>query len=635
MAGGPATLKVNIVTDSSKAEAGLRRVGESVDKVGKRIESGFRGAATRITQAFALIGAAHVFSDIIAEAREAAKTSAQTAAVLKSTGQAAGITAKHVSDLATSLSNMAGVDDEAVQQGENLLLTFTRIRNGVGKGNKIFDRATTIALDMSKALGKDLQGSIIQVGKALNDPIKGITALTRVGVTFTEQQKDQIKAMVAAGDTMGAQKLILQELEREFGGFAKASADPFDRFQVALKNFEEAVGTAVLPLISDLLTRLSDLLPKALVIAGKAWDEFTRGFRHAADGTGKVTFFSNLGAQARTLVDWFQKSFLPFWNTTLLPALKTGADTLGKIVAKPEVLTNLGQLALAFLAVKTAAQLATVAIDGFKASLAILTSPLTIAAALLAAPAALLLRLQGRSITVGNVLGVVAAGVVHTAASLVAFGKGAFDVFMSIFLGVVKGIVFLAGLVGIHLDANLKDFEDWKTGIDGQLQGVIDSIHGLGNTLGGQTAAMNGHLDSTKTHVDGIGVALGNATSKVDGLASSLAGLPRETFLSVIVDYRVRNTGQPIGGMARPPGVGATGGIVTRPTLALIGEAGPEAVVPLSSTPGSSPLGRGGAVINITNNFNGVDARAGAEAGRAYVQAIREYERRNGRGWRN
>jgi hypothetical protein len=51
---------------------------------------------------------------------------------------------------------------------------------------------------------------------------------------------------------------------------------------------------------------------------------------------------------------------------------------------------------------------------------------------------------------------------------------------------------------------------------------------------------------------------------------------------------------------------GATGGIVTRPTFALIGEAGPEAVIPLNKTPGSSPLpnniggiGGGNTTINV------------------------------------
>ena len=82
---------------------------------------------------------------------------------------------------------------------------------------------------MSPVLGTDASGSAIQLGKALNDPIKGITALTRVGVTFTEQQKDQITTLVESGKTIDAQKIILGELQKEFGGSAEAQTTPRTR----------------------------------------------------------------------------------------------------------------------------------------------------------------------------------------------------------------------------------------------------------------------------------------------------------------------------------------------------------------------------------------------------------------------
>ena len=76
-----------------------------------------------------------------------------------------------------------GIDDEAIQSGENLLLTFTNIRNEAGKGNDVFNQATETMTDMSVALGQDMKSRRRQLGKALNDPIKGITALSRVGVS--------------------------------------------------------------------------------------------------------------------------------------------------------------------------------------------------------------------------------------------------------------------------------------------------------------------------------------------------------------------------------------------------------------------------------------------------------------------
>ena len=161
------------------------------------------------------------------------------------------MTAKQVDALAASLSKVAGIDDEVIQAGENVLLTFTSVRNQVGLGNDVFNQATSAALDMSAALGTDLQGSIIQLGKALNDPIQGMTALRRVGVSFTEQQKEQIKALQESGDLLGAQKIVLGEVQREFGGAAAANATALDRLHVAVGNLEESLGTALLPAINS------------------------------------------------------------------------------------------------------------------------------------------------------------------------------------------------------------------------------------------------------------------------------------------------------------------------------------------------------------------------------------------------
>jgi hypothetical protein len=83
-------------------------------------------------------------------------------------------------------------------------------------------------MDMATVMGTDLNSNILQIGKALNDPIKGITALNRAGVQFTDQQKDQIAALQESGRTMEAQKMILAELESQFGGAAEAMAKDFN-----------------------------------------------------------------------------------------------------------------------------------------------------------------------------------------------------------------------------------------------------------------------------------------------------------------------------------------------------------------------------------------------------------------------
>src|SRR4051794_12437562 len=173
---------------------------------------------------------------------ESRQVAAQTNAVIRSTGGVAHVTAGEVEALATRISRKAGVDDEAIQSGSNLLLTFKRIRNEAGAGNRVFDRATQAAVDLSAAGFGSIDSASKQLGKALNDPVKGITALNRAGVTFTKGQKDQIQTLVDQGNVLGAQRIILREVESQVRGSAAAQATPLKRLKVSWENIQETIG---------------------------------------------------------------------------------------------------------------------------------------------------------------------------------------------------------------------------------------------------------------------------------------------------------------------------------------------------------------------------------------------------------
>lgn len=264
-----ATIAFDILA-RDKASAAFQSAGSSADGLGSKL-----GALAKVAGAAAVAGAAVFVKGAFDAASEAMKVTAQTEAVLKSTGNAAGVTAEHIGDFAHKLQGISGVSDEAIQTGQNMLLTFTNLKNGVGEGNDIFDQATQTMLDMSVATGTDAKSSAVQLGKALNDPIKGISALSRVGVTFTQQQKDQIKAMVEAGDTAGAQKVILAELNKEFGGSAKAVGDamtPMERFSLWAGDVQESLGLFLIPAIEKLSkafgTIFSFLMENKEILAG-------------------------------------------------------------------------------------------------------------------------------------------------------------------------------------------------------------------------------------------------------------------------------------------------------------------------------------------------------------------------------
>ncbi len=265
-------VKVDLVGDARSMNHAFKSAGVQANKFGREASRTRRiaGAAFKGLGIAGAIGGALVVKGLVSSvkaAMESQKVQAQTAAALKSTGSVANVTAKRIANLANSISQKTGIDDEAIQSTENLLLTFTKIRNEVGKGNNIFDQATVAVQDMSVALGQDGKSSAIQLGKALGDPVKGMTALRRVGVTFSQDQVDLVKKLVATGHTLTAQKLILREVKKEFGGSATAAGKTFGgqmaRLRVNVENLQERIGTLLLPVLTRWAAKINDWLAKA------------------------------------------------------------------------------------------------------------------------------------------------------------------------------------------------------------------------------------------------------------------------------------------------------------------------------------------------------------------------------------
>lgn len=248
-------LAFRIVADGKQAIREVRRVSGETQKESKETEkrtSRMHGVMAKGSAAaaagFAAAGLAvkklgDFVGDSIGLFKEQARQEAQLNSVLESTGHAAGVSAEQVKRMASELQGVTNFGDEATLSAANLLLTFKNI------GSDVFPSALEATLDMSQALGQDLKSSSIQLGKALNDPITGVSALQRVGVSFTESQKATIERMVEMGDTAGAQALILAELESQFGG-AAAAAREADGGTQALANawgdFQEQVGKRAL-----------------------------------------------------------------------------------------------------------------------------------------------------------------------------------------------------------------------------------------------------------------------------------------------------------------------------------------------------------------------------------------------------
>lgn len=213
--------------------------------------------------------------DANGEAREAQKVGAFVANTIKQTGGVANVSAAQVDALSTAISKKTGIDDEQIASSAGLILTFKAIRNEMGKGNKIFDRTTKAAVDLGSTpfFNGNTEGAAKQLGKALNDPVKGVSALGRAGVTFSDDQKKAIKAFVESNDLLSAQKIVLEEVESQVGGAAAAQATGADKARVAYGNLKEQIGTALLPVVDKFATTVGeDVIPAV----SQFIDEFER-----------------------------------------------------------------------------------------------------------------------------------------------------------------------------------------------------------------------------------------------------------------------------------------------------------------------------------------------------------------------
>lgn len=265
-------LAVNLTLETAAFQSGatiaekrVQKLSASFESVGKKLTAGGAILSAAITAPFVSL-----VSKAIPAALESRQAIGQVNAALASMGPVAGKTSDQLQKAAAALQHISTFDDDEILKKVTAnMLTFGNI------SGQAFDRAQLAAVNLSARLGQDLQSSAIQVGKALNDPVKGLTALQRVGIQFTASQKEMIKGFVDTGNVAAAQNIILGELERQFGGAAKAARDasPGSDLQEKWRTFQEVIGEIalkVLPPLTDMLTKVLDAFNR-LSPATQAW----------------------------------------------------------------------------------------------------------------------------------------------------------------------------------------------------------------------------------------------------------------------------------------------------------------------------------------------------------------------------
>jgi hypothetical protein len=257
--------------DIKRAQRDLQKLGDASGETAKtfsqkfdsmgRSMSDFGGTMTTHVTLPLLAAGAAVFAAFSEEEEAIAR---MTGALRANAGQA-NVTGDEIRNLASQLQKTTTFADDATISAAGLLLTFHNIRNELGDGNKVFDRTLVAAQNLSAALGTDLESATMQLAKALENPATGLTALSRSGTTFTAQQKDMIRTMVDAGDTLGAQRMILDVVESQYGGMAETMAQTtrgkIKQSLNTLGDSMEQFGALLVPMVdkvSEFIKQLGD-----------------------------------------------------------------------------------------------------------------------------------------------------------------------------------------------------------------------------------------------------------------------------------------------------------------------------------------------------------------------------------------
>jgi len=562
-----------------QAEGALKGFGAQVGKI-----------ALAVGAAFSVKAIGNFAKESILAAEAASTAKARLDAVAEATGVFGAETAKvtdRLAEFAKTQEMRLAVDDKVIQGVQAQLLSFKALSGSADEVGGAFDRATTAAFDMAAAGFGSAEGNAVALGKALEDPIKGLSALSRTGTVFTDQQKEQIRVLQESGDLIGAQELILGELESQYGGVAAATADASDKLKLSFDNIKETAGAALLPVFAELVEGLQPVLE---VLGEELASAFTDLAPVLKDVVG--------------LLPGLLEAFLP-----MIPIIGELAGIFFEIISTvlPVFVELLDQL------LPVIADLAPIIADVFLQALDallpvfmnLIDALMPIVEALLPVLADLIETLAPIVITIIEAFLPLIEAVLPILIDLIEFLVPILEVAAEILA------VLLVAAIGYLVEA----FENFMAFLEPFTTFFEDTFGGLGDFFYGIINGMIGMFEGFANGIiNGVNFII-RALNRIQ--VSAPAWL---TALTGITSFGINITELP--NISLPRIALADGGIVTGPMNALIGEAGPEAVIPLNKL----PIGN---TYNITVNA-GMGSGNGAQLGEAIVTAIKRYERTSG-----
>ena len=270
MADSDFTVKAIISAQTSQFEKGVKKANsaakdfgtqatKSIDNVKKSVDS-LSAAFGAVAKAAAAAFAVNKIVKFGAESVKAADSANKSLSILSNTIQATGASAWTTTDELVSLSNKLSETTNysvgEIQDMQSVMLGFWSVTDDV------FDEANKAVLDMATVMGMDLTSAAQTVGKALDDPINGLGSLSRQGFVFSNAEKEMLTQLVAVGEKAKAQQIILDTLNKTYGGAAEAGMSAFAQMNNSMTALKETLGNELMPVITEITKNTNEAVKK-------------------------------------------------------------------------------------------------------------------------------------------------------------------------------------------------------------------------------------------------------------------------------------------------------------------------------------------------------------------------------------
>lgn len=590
------------IDKSHDASRAADKVGDSAEKSSRRVDKVGKVSKAVALGGITVLGAAMISS--VGKAIEAEKSQARMESQLKALNIPLKAHAGHISDAIDKTSKLAAIDDEELQDA------FTKLLPATKNVDEALDQMS-LAADVARARNISLESATALVTRA-NAGSAG--ALRRLGINMIAVKDHQIALAgeikryvkehgpltAAEQERFAKMKINAKELDRQaqshknlaimqktFAGAAEAygnsSAGAQERFRVALENLQESFGQHLLPVLQVVINALT-------------------GFLGLIDGHEKLVGILVTGIIALAAGIWVVTTAIRAWAAVqAIINVLMSANPIGVIIV------GLAALVVAILLVVrhwdiVKAKLQNVwdwISDNWPLILAILTGPFGLAVwaiihfmddiknAITGAWEAI----KGAATTLGNKI---KDGVIQGATGVVGWVTGKISDIISGIAGFFQSVYNTARGIGSRIKSGVQDgisgIVNWVgekiSDVGSKIAEYFETVYNKGKTLGGKVIqGIKDGMTGVGNAFAGVGSSIGSAMKEGirKAINAIISGFNAMHMPRIEVDTHIPGVGKIGIGPIEFPNLPylAEGGIVTSPTLAVIGERGREAVIPL------------------------------------------------------